>query len=83
MICRLLRNVCLFICQSSMYCIALYFLKLQSFDQKTKHLRHIVWKCGVTADLVICFYKYIIDLHYEHRNCIILFAHINISSCIK
>ncbi len=42
MIIRLSRNVYLFISQSSLYCIALYVLKLQSFDHKTKHLNNIL-----------------------------------------
>jgi len=52
MIIRLLRKVYLFISQSSLYCIALYVLKLQRFDHKTKHLNIYFFKFNYTLNFI-------------------------------
>jgi len=73
---HLLRKVYLFISQSSLYCIALFVLKLQRFDHKTDHLNIIIGRYN-------CYTVIKISLIYKHQNFIYLFVHINIVICTK
>ncbi len=76
MIIWLLRNVYLFMSQSSCICIALYVLKLQSFDYKEAFTYHLTktyyWEIYIYIYIVITdiynllyCYKDLIDLYYK------------------